>query len=632
MGSVSRTRLIATYGILAGALVAAGADGAGAFEAAAVGAKAPVAATRAPETGLMALPRLLSSADADLYRRLFEVQEGADWHGADRLIAKLKDRLLLGHVLGQRYLHTEYRSSYKELRAWMADYADHPDAARVYKLALARRPKNTKAPPPPTNLPKLVIAAEAASYAEMLDELDIEAQVRADDGLPKPEPRTRLSREDRQELDRHERQIAVLIRRGNPKAAHKHLESPNVQRLLGKVPYDRARALVAQGYYGAGDNEAAIELAGAAAKRSGVAVPEAHWTAGLAAWRLGLYGEAARSFEALAQQTSASPWLVSASAFWAARSHLMNRQPQNHSRLLMVAASYPKTFYGLLARHILGIPAYFQWQTPALEEKAIEALTRIPAGRRSIALLDMGEDRRAERELFAVAAQGQTEFARLILAFAGRAGLPALAVKLDTLLFPNGGGFDGAAYPIPKWAPSDGFRVDRALIYALIRQESGFNPRAKSRAGAAGLMQLMPSTASFVAGDPAYRKAKLANLYTPEVNITLGQRYVEMLLEDDNIKGDLFMLAAAWNGGPGNLNKWLKRTDFQNDPLLFIESIPSRETRVFIERVLTNLWIYRHRFGQPSPSLVALAEGQWPVYAALDPEAVFVAEASDDRR
>ena len=77
-------------------------------------------------------------------------------------------------------------------------------------------------------------------------------------------------------------------------------------------------------------------------------------------------------------------------------------------------------------------------------------------------------------------------------------------------------------------------------------------------------------------------------------------------------------MAAAWNGGPGNLNKWLSNTDHMDDPLFFIESIPSLETRIFIEKVLANLWIYRDRLGQPTPSLDAIAAGQWPIYKSLD--------------
>ena len=95
-----------------------------------------------------------------------------------------------------------------------------------------------------------------------------------------------------------------------------------------------------------------------------------------------------------------------------------------------------------------------------------------------------------------------------------------------------------------------------------------------------------------------------------KINLTLGQRYIEILLADPKIQGDLFLMAAAWNGGPGNLNKWRRNTDDLNDPLFFIESLPSRETRIFLERVLSNLWIYRNRLGQHAPSLDAIAEGR----------------------
>jgi soluble lytic murein transglycosylase-like protein len=73
-------------------------------------------------------------------------------------------------------------------------------------------------------------------------------------------------------------------------------------------------------------------------------------------------------------------------------------------------------------------------------------------------------------------------------------------------------------------------------------------------------------------------------------------------------------MLAAWNGGPGNLKKWMKKVEYNNDPLLFIESIPSKETRIFVERVLTNYWIYQARFDNPTPSLDLLAQGKWPSY------------------
>ena len=66
------------------------------------------------------------------------------------------------------------------------------------------------------------------------------------------------------------------------------------------------------------------------------------------------------------------------------------------------------------------------------------------------------------------------------------------------------------------------------------------------------------------------------------------------------------------------MSKWQDNTNYLNDPLFYIESIPARETRDFIERIFANLWIYRSRLGQPSPSLNAIASGAWPPYEPLD--------------
>jgi soluble lytic murein transglycosylase-like protein len=127
----------------------------------------------------------------------------------------------------------------------------------------------------------------------------------------------------------------------------------------------------------------------------------------------------------------------------------------------------------------------------------------------------------------------------------------------------------------------------------------------------------MPATASMMAKE-RLRGDKSSTLYDPELNLTLGQRYLAHLLEHETVQGDLFRLAAAYNGGPGNLAKWDRRSATMEDSLMFIESIPATETRNFIERVLANLWIYRLRLGQDSPSLDAIAAGERPLYENLD--------------
>ena len=173
-------------------------------------------------------------------------------------------------------------------------------------------------------------------------------------------------------------------------------------------------------------------------------------------------------------------------------------------------------------------------------------------------------------------------------------------------------------YPLPDWEPNGGFKIDRAVMYGLMRQESGFRPRARSPAGAMGLMQLMPDTASFVTNDRSLRRSRKDRLYDPVINMTISQTYAQKLLETDPTDGNLFKLAVAYNGGPGNLSRWQRKMNFKGDALIFIETIPSAETRNFIERVFSNIWIYRSRLGQPSPSLDAVASGAWPDYEALD--------------
>ena len=561
------------------------------------------------------LPPILSDADIGRYTEIFALQEDGRWKQADRLIAALGDRLLLGHVLAQRYLHpTKYRSRYKELKAWMAAYADHPNARQIYKLALRRKPKNWSAPkrPEPIAWPRGAAEVAAAGRAAA--------------------PGKRLNRDQRRKAREYERQIRWYVNKGWTLAAKKLLLSDEVKRLFSTVEYDRARARLGAGYFAAGRDAWALEWAGAAARRSGPYIPDAHWTVGLAAFRLQRFELAAKHFEAAAKGDADSPWMASAAAFWAARSHLVGGRPERVNQWLGVAATHPRTFYGLLARRMLGLKTTFRWVTPELEADAVGGLAALAAGRRALALLQLGEYRRAERDLRLLSMRSEGVTVRHILALAGRVNMPALAVRLDKSLFPAGGGFDGAAYPVPRWTPVEGFRVDRALIYALIRQESGFNPEAKSWAGAMGLMQLMPRTASFVGGDRRLRGSRRHVLYEPEINLELGQKYIEMLLGESSIKDRLFLLAAAWNGGPGNLNKWRREIKHLDDPLFFIESIPSRETRNFIERVLANLWIYRDRLGQPMPSLDAIAAGEWPVYTALDPDTPMVAENGERSR
>ncbi|MHA1113054.1 MAG: lytic transglycosylase domain-containing protein [Alphaproteobacteria bacterium] len=561
------------------------------------GAKAPPAA-------------VLNAKDTILYGQIFGLQKDGKWRAADRRIRELEDRGLMGHVLAQRYLHpTHYRSRFRELRDWMATYADHPDARRIYRLALRRKPAKARAPRRPVSSRVAGAAAKSGGSASA-----------------GPVQRRGLSAAQRQRTRSLMAQIRRALRRGRPTSATKILARKETRRLLSASEYDQMRAHIAHSYFSVNKDREALALAEAASARSAQRVSLAPWVAGLAAWRLGETDRARRHFETQAAIDGTSSWTASAGAFWAARANLVTGRPQRVSRFLGVAAKHPHTFYGLLALRMLGKAAPFDWRTPVLTENDLATLRQASRGWRALALLQVGEITRAERELRALDPSRDPALARAMLAVATNADLPALALRLGNRPDTDAGHRDSALYPLPPWVPREGYSVDPALIYAVMRQESGFNARAKSPAGAHGLMQLMPRTATFTSKRERFVGNRRHKLYDPETNVTLGQKYLRYLLDHPRVQGDLFLLAVAYNGGLGNLSKWKRRAVFNDDPLLFIEAIPSRETRIFIERVLANLWIYRQRLNQGTPSLDALAAGEWPAYRSLDGRATEVAD------
>ena len=135
-------------------------------------------------------------------------------------------------------------------------------------------------------------------------------------------------------------------------------------------------------------------------------------------------------------------------------------------------------------------------------------------------------------------------------------------------------------------------KVDPFFVNGIIRQESLFNARALSPAGARGLMQIMPAT-----GKKLYSKTKLKKpfetdaLFDPDMNIRLGVKYVSQLNKRFGNNGMHILI--SYNAGPHILKKWLKRFGHLSDQDVFIESIPYPETRRYVKHVLRNLGIYK---------------------------------------
>lgn len=546
----------------------------------------------------VSLPEVLSDKDIKLYQEIFSLQREAKWQQAERLIKRLDNRVLIGHVTYQKLMHpTGYRSKFSELSAWMQEYADHPSAWKVYRLA-RRRQGNARAPKAPEKTRYPGVTGQAA--------------------LPKP-PLPQRSSVDRRSVTTFFANIRKQVRAGRPDRAEKRYWAMEARNLL--VPHEKAEALerIASSYYYEGDDFRARKFGELGAQLSREIVPNNDWIAGLSNWRQGNFEQAYQHFNILAGSERARDWLLSAGSFWAGRTALRLERPADAVNHLKTAASYAETFYGLIAARQLGITPEIDWSLPPLRQSSVDALIQYPATRRALALKQIGRDDLADEELRLLWGREGTAVQDHMLAFATAINLPAIQMRLSRVGGTGTPAPTGTRYPMPDWEPVGGYTIDRALIFAMVRKESDFRSRAISSAGAGGLMQVMPATASYITNNRSLlRRANRSRLYEPEFNIALGQQYIEYLLNSDYANGNLIMALAAYNGGPGSLVSWREEVDFGVDPLLFIESISFYETRNYLERVMANLWLYRMRLGQPTPSLDALASGAWPSLEQLD--------------
>jgi soluble lytic murein transglycosylase len=139
-----------------------------------------------------------------------------------------------------------------------------------------------------------------------------------------------------------------------------------------------------------------------------------------------------------------------------------------------------------------------------------------------------------------------------------------------------------------------------ALLFAVIRQESLFQPSAISVAGARGLMQLMPSTAKFMANKLNVSVPYLDKLHDPNVNIHLGSAYLNSLLQ--SYKDYPVLAIASYNAGPTRVKSWLP-TKSAKPMDIWVETIPYQETREYVKYVVTYTMIYEYLLGE-QPNLV----------------------------
>ncbi|RYI82648.1 MAG: lytic transglycosylase domain-containing protein, partial [Acetobacteraceae bacterium] len=212
------------------------------------------------------------------------------------------------------------------------------------------------------------------------------------------------------------------------------------------------------------------------------------------------------------------------------------------------------------------------------------------------ALADIGETRRARQFLLRLEDLAQDAAEKALVARLGtRIGRPDHAVWVVRRAGASGAMLLEEGWPAPY--PTPAFGPEAALVNAITRQESNFDPEAVSSANARGLMQLLPSTAQLVARRIGAPYAVGLLTQDPGLNMRLGAAYLEQLI--GRFGGALPFAIAGYNAGPGRVDEWLGTN---GDPrtggvsmLDWMEQIPFGETRNYVQRVLENMVIYRAR-------------------------------------
>jgi soluble lytic murein transglycosylase len=399
-------------------------------------------------------------------------------------------------------------------------------------------------------------------------------------------------------LDREEDAIDLISR----------ISATQTLSMVGREAMWDQRRWAAMKLIEAGDYTRAYSVVSGHGLTSGLDYFDAEFLSGWIALRFTRQNDRAQTHFTRLEQAVSSPISRARAAFWLGEAAKGAGRAADADASFARAAEFSTAFYGQLAAERSGrtisLPQPIKPTTADVAR--FQALEGIRASR---LLAELGDTGRFNRVVMAVDDTLTTpEEHQLLAEFAREQMQPGLAIRAAKAGVQRNIIATEAAYPLVEVPPAaQRTRADTALILAISRQESEFNPRAISPVGARGLMQLMPATAkqtARAAGLP-YQQSWL--LDDPVYNMTIGAKHLEELL--DSFSGSFILTAAAYNAGSSRARDWISRfgdpRDRSVDVIDWIERVPFSETRNYIHRVLENVQVYRQRLaGRPiSPSL-----------------------------
>jgi len=396
--------------------------------------------------------------------------------------------------------------------------------------------------------------------------------------------------------------VRWLRRHGNDEKAWRLMKKAPVdaEALIDPNAWWKERRIQTRRALNAGKAKTAYVLARDHGGATGEDLHEAEFLAGWLALRFLDDAEAAKKHFTASRKGADLPADFARSDYWRARAELKLGRTVEAKRWFLLAVRHFHTYYGQLARLALGPemepisvqrPARPTWaeMESFVERDIVQAL---PISRQA------GFDSFLTVFIYQFARKLESPGEMTLAAeLAKRIAPPNAVVRFGKIALNRGFPVGQYAYPtdIPEFEMLSGARpVERALMLSLARQESEFNPKALSSAGARGLMQLMPATARMVAriNQVSYRLSRLNN---PEYNAKLGSFYMRRLL--DRFSQSYVMMLAGYNAGPGRVSQWIdlfgdpRRSSI--DPVDWVERIPFTQTRVYVHKIMESLQVYR---------------------------------------
>ncbi|MEL6954897.1 MAG: lytic transglycosylase domain-containing protein [Pseudomonadota bacterium] len=317
------------------------------------------------------------------------------------------------------------------------------------------------------------------------------------------------------------------------------------------------------------------------------------WLAGYAALRLGRPEAAVEHFQ-LFREVVFSPISLGRAGYWLGRAHEADGNADAAAEAYALGATYQSSFYGQLAAEradlapdpaFLGNEQFGPWrQADFINSSVLQA---------ALTLYQGGEIDMAERFLTHLTESLEREQAGSLGELAFDLGSPHIALRIAKRAAQAGDEIMRAYYPVTDLAEAD-LPADAALILAIARRESEFDPVVRSGAGALGLMQVMPRTGRDTAARLEIPFSESRLISDPDYNALLGAGYLEYLEEEFGTNPVL--IAAAYNAGPSRALAWIERFGDPRDPATdivdWIEAVPFEETRNYIMRVTESLAIY----------------------------------------